>query len=79
MLNLSRVLVFALLAAFMGTGLAIAQNAPPPGQPATTSQPKQQTNKSKCKQKGCPKQKQKKAAAKQQSMGAPPAGQAPPQ
>ncbi|MGB8625061.1 MAG: hypothetical protein WCD03_02780 [Candidatus Cybelea sp.] len=76
MLNVSRILVFVLIAAFMGTSAAIAQNAPPPGQPATSGQPKQQTKKGKCKQKGCPKQKQKKAAKQQQAGGAPP--QAPP-
>ena len=69
MLNVSRILVFVLIAAFMGTSAAIAQNAPPPGQPATSSQPKQQNKKGKCKQKGCPKQKEKKAAKQQQSGG----------
>ncbi|HEY6487398.1 MAG TPA: hypothetical protein VIX83_13530 [Candidatus Cybelea sp.] len=77
MLNVSRILVLVLIASFMGTSAAIAQNAPPPGQPATSSQPKAQTKKSKCKQKGCPKQKQK-SAAKQQQAAPPPQGQAPP-
>jgi len=76
MLNVSRILVFVLIAAFMGTSAAIAQNAPPPGQPGTSSHAKQPNKKGKCKQKGCPKQKQK-TAAKQQGGGMPP--QAPPQ
>ncbi|HEY2477028.1 MAG TPA: hypothetical protein VGI19_19765 [Candidatus Cybelea sp.] len=81
MLNVSRILVFVTIAAFMGTsGIAIAQNAPPPqqsqpmtGQPMpgqpTTGQPK--PKKKGCKIKGCPKNKEKKAAQRAAS-GAPP-------
>lgn len=84
MLNVSRILVFVMIAAFMGTSsIAVAQNAPPPqqsqpmtGQPMTghptTGQPK--PKKKGCKQKGCPKNKEKKAAQQApQGGGAPPA------